>query len=56
MNAPDAWEQTVLKQFEAEKAAGADVKTMERHETVSENGKTMFRYIRGAFTIKKPLD
>lgn len=98
MNAPDAWELATLEQFEAAKVAGADVQTMERHETVSENGKTMFRYmkaiptaelctschgtdlapevlarlaelypedqatgftvgdIRGAFTLKKPLD
>lgn len=97
-NAPDPWERATLEQFEARNAAGEDVKTMERHETISENGAVTFRYmkaiptaelctnchgadlapevkvklaelypddqatgfavgdIRGAFTLKKPLD
>lgn len=52
MNAPDAWEQATLEQFEAEQAAGADVKAMERHETVSENGETMFRYMKAIPTAE----
>ncbi len=51
-NAPDAWELAALEQFEARKAAGEDVQTMERHETVSENGKSMFRYMKAIPTAE----
>ena len=45
-NAPDAWEQKVLKDFERRKAAGEQLKTMEYHEVVKEDGKQYFRYMK----------
>ncbi|MDH3661552.1 MAG: DUF3365 domain-containing protein [Alphaproteobacteria bacterium] len=52
MNAPDDWERATLEQFEARKVAGQDTQTMERHETVSENGETMFRYMKAIPTAE----
>lgn len=52
MNAPDDWERATLEQFEARKVAGEDIQTMERHETVSENGETMFRYMKAIPTAE----
>ena len=43
---PDAWETAVLERFEAEKAAGKDVKTMEFSEVVHDAGKSTFRYMK----------
>ena len=45
-NAPDAWEQKVLQDFERRKAAGENLKTMEHHEVVEENGTRYFRYMK----------
>jgi len=52
-NAPDPWERETLKQFAARLAAGEDPKTLEAAETVSENGKREFRYMK-AITLQKP--
>ncbi|MDH5631514.1 MAG: DUF3365 domain-containing protein [Gammaproteobacteria bacterium] len=45
-NAPDAWEQKVLNEFETRKAAGTNPETLEYSEVVSEDGKRYFRYMK----------
>ena len=45
-NAPQPWEKKVLEEFEARKAAGADVKTLDYHDVVEENGRKVFRYMK----------
>ena len=45
VNAPDGWEIDVLNAFEARKAAGEDVKTLDYAAIVSENGARIFRYM-----------
>ncbi len=45
-NAPDTWERKVLERFEKEKAAGADVKTLEHYEIVEQDGQRVFRYMK----------
>jgi hypothetical protein len=45
-NAPDAWEMDVLERFEARKAAGEDLKTMEYAEIVESDGRKSFRYMK----------
>ena len=45
-NAPDAWEREVLEGLEQAKAAGADVRTLEHYEVVSEDGRQVFRYMK----------
>lgn len=45
-NAPDAWEQEVMRKFEARKAAGEDVKVLEHFEVVEQGGKKEFRYMK----------
>lgn len=52
-NAPDAWERTVLEAFLAKAEQGADLSKLERHETVSQNGKRVFRYMK-AIPVGKP--
>ena len=46
LNAPDAWELSVLEQFEQRKAEGEPVKTMEYSETTTHNGNKVFRYMK----------
>lgn len=45
-NAPDLWEQRVLKEFEQRVAQGEDAKGIEHHEVVSSNGQRDFRYMK----------
>ena len=45
-NAPDAWEQKVLKDFERRKVAGESLKTMEHYEVVREDSESYFRYMK----------
>ena len=45
-NAPDQWEETVLKEFEQRKAKGEHPQKMEKHEIVEQNGKQIFRYMK----------
>ncbi len=52
MNAPDLWERTILERFEARKAQGEDVRTLEQHETVNENGQRYFRYMKAIPTAE----
>ena len=53
-NAPDAWEQAVLESFEQRKAKGEDIKQMEFHEVVTEDGQQYFRYMKAIPTAAKP--
>lgn len=52
-NTPDAWERSVLEEFLAKAEKGADLSTLERYETVSQNGKRVFRYMK-AIPVGKP--
>ncbi|MCF6198132.1 MAG: DUF3365 domain-containing protein [Hyphomicrobiaceae bacterium] len=45
-NAANAFEQKVMTDFEARKAAGADPQTLEHFEIVTLNGKKTFRYMK----------
>ena len=45
-NAPDAWERSVLEDFETRKRAGEDPARMEFYEVVRENGVTELRYMK----------
>lgn len=46
-NAPDAWEQANLEQFQKSLAGGADPKTLEVYEIVAtKEGQKLFRYMR----------
>ena len=49
-NAPDGWERRVLESFEARRARGEHVKTLEHGEIVTENGKRFFRYMKAIQT------
>ncbi len=51
-NSPLPWEKKVLKEFEARKAAGADVKTLDYHDVVEEDGRKVFRYMKAIPTGK----
>ncbi|MEA3413392.1 MAG: DUF3365 domain-containing protein [Pseudomonadota bacterium] len=41
-NAPDAWEQKVLVEFQARKTAGESLENMEYYEVVEEDGKRSY--------------
>jgi len=45
-NSPEAWGKKVLKEFEARKTAGTDVKTLDYKDVVEEDGKKVFRYMK----------
>lgn len=45
-NAPDDWERSVLQEFEARKAAGEDLQTMEKADVVEAGGKRSYRYMK----------
>ncbi|MGB5177421.1 MAG: DUF3365 domain-containing protein [Gammaproteobacteria bacterium] len=45
-NAPDAWERSVLEDFEARKLAGEDPAKMEFYEVVSDAGVSELRYMK----------
>ena len=45
-NAPDAWENKVLEEFEKRKSNGEDVKPMAYFEAVDMNGKKYFRFMK----------
>ena len=45
-NAPDAWERTVLEQFEGRKANGEDPKQMEYADVVEDDGVKKFRFMK----------
>ena len=45
-NVPDAWELTVLEEFEQRKAGGEDPAQMEFYAAVEQGGETVFRYMK----------
>jgi len=45
-NAPDAWETQIMEQFEAQKAEGKPVQTLEYSEVVTTENGTEFRYMK----------
>jgi len=51
-NRPLPWEKEVLQAFEERKAAGADVKTLDYHDVVKEDGGKVFRYMKAIPTGK----
>jgi len=55
-NAPDSWELAVLQSFEARKAKGEPLKTMEYSEVVEQGGSKMFRYMKPIPTGKACLN
>lgn len=46
-NAPDAWERSVLEQFQAQRDKGADPGQLEFYEIVDQGGGPIFRYMKG---------
>ncbi len=44
-NKPDAWEEQVLKGFDAARSDGADAARLERFEVIEQNGKRTFRFM-----------
>ncbi len=52
-NAPDDWERTTLEAFLAKAEQGADLSKLEHYETVSQDGKKFFRYMK-AIPVGKP--
>ncbi len=52
-NAPDDWERKALEAFEARKAAGEPIETLEFHEVVKEDGEERFRYMK-AIGMQQP--
>ena len=50
-NAPDAWEATILRQFEIRKVAGEAINTMEYSEVVQVGEKTVLRYMKAIPTV-----
>ena len=55
-NTPLPWEKKVLEAFEAKKAAGADIKTIDYYDVVEEDGKKVFRYMKAIPTGKVCLN
>jgi len=55
-NSPLPWEKKVMEQFEARKTAGEDVKRLEYHDVVEEDGKRVFRYMKAIPTGKVCLN
>jgi hypothetical protein len=55
-NAPDAWEQKVLAQFEEKKARGADPAKLAHAEVVEQDGKQVFRFMKAIPTAKLCLN
>ncbi len=54
-NAPDAWEKAVLLDFEERVRKGEDPRTLERWEVRSEEGRTVFRYLKAIPTTEPCL-
>jgi len=46
-NAPDGWEKALLEDFEERIRKGEDPSTLERWEVRSEEGRSVFRYLKG---------
>jgi hypothetical protein len=55
-NAPDAWEQTILKSFEDRKAAGEDPATIDHAAIVMRGGKRVIHYMKAIPTAELCLN
>jgi hypothetical protein len=53
-NAPDAWEEAALKDFDAARAKGADPKTLEKVEVVEKDGVRTFRFMKAIPAAAEP--
>lgn len=53
-NAPDAFERRVLEDFVRKINAGADPASLEHAETVTQNGESVFRYMKAIPTAAEP--
>ncbi len=51
-NAPDAWEEGVLKKFEERKAAGENPQNLEYHEVIEKDGQRQVRYMKAVPTVE----
>lgn len=51
-NIPDAWELSVLEEFETRKAAGEAIDTLTAETTVTENGQKIYRFMKAIPTGK----
>lgn len=51
-NAPDAWEEGVLKKFEERKAAGENPQNLEYHEVIEKEGQRQVRYMKAIPTLE----
>jgi hypothetical protein len=51
-NAPDAWEEAVLKEFESRKSAGEDPMKLLKAEIVEEGGRKVFRMMKAIPTAE----
>ncbi len=51
-NAPDAWEESVLRRLEIRKVAGEDIKTLEYHEVTEVDGNKIFRWMKAIPTAE----
>ena len=51
-NTPDAWELKTLLQFEQRKAAGEDIKAIEHSEIVTQEGQSIYRYMKAIPTAE----
>lgn len=51
-NVADAWEASVLEQFEKRKAAGEDIRTLEYHEVTEDGGRRTFRWMKAIPTAE----
>lgn len=49
---PDTWERAALEDFEKRLAAGEKITALEKGETVSEDGKSYYRYVKALPTQK----
>jgi len=51
-NVPDAWELSVLQEFEERKRAGEDLKKLEHYEVVEQNNQQVLRYMKAIVTAE----
>ncbi len=55
-NAPDAWEEQILKQFEERKAKGEDPQKLEIMSVVNQDGQEQIRYMKAMPTVELCLN
>ena len=55
-NKPDAWEKSILQQFEDRKIKGEDVSALDYYELTEHDGKKVFRYMKAIPTMEACLN